>query len=148
MTQWAVCFIFLFVIFILLTFSLTLIGTFHSMYCILSSIMCIQVQCAPEFHNDFWQKLFLVQKTNFTRINPCKFIHHKSHLKPFLSYLPCKEGREYFSILFNLKKCELYLTKYNILKGVSLVPQANQHYVALFEIVSNFILMIAKISRS
>jgi len=24
-------------------------------YCILSSTMCIQV-CAPEFHNDFWQK--------------------------------------------------------------------------------------------
>jgi hypothetical protein len=29
-------------------------------------------------------------KNNITRINPCKFIHHKSHqIVPFLSYLPC-----------------------------------------------------------
>jgi hypothetical protein len=28
----------------------------HFNYCILSSIMSTQVQCAPEFHNDFWQK--------------------------------------------------------------------------------------------
>ncbi len=73
-------------------------------YHILSSIMRIQVQCAPEFYNDFWQKqLFLFFKNNSTRINHCKFIHHKSHLKPFLSYFPCIVCREYFSIIFNVK---------------------------------------------
>jgi len=51
--------------------------------------------------------LFLFFKYNFTRINHCKFIHHKSHLKPFLSYLPCIVCREYFSIIFNLKKCAM-----------------------------------------
>ncbi len=63
----------------------------------------------PEFHNDFWQKkLFLYIKNNFTRINHCKFIRHKSHLKPCLSYLPCIGHMEYFSIIFNVKKCGLY----------------------------------------
>ncbi len=42
-----------------------------------------------------------------------KFIHHKSHLKPFLSHLPCIVRREYFSIIFNVKKCTLYLIKYS-----------------------------------
>ncbi len=77
--------------------------------CNLSSIMHIQVQCAPEFHNYFGQKkLFLFFNYNFTRIDHCKFIHHKSHLKLFLAYLPC---REYFSIIFNVKKCTLYSIK-------------------------------------
>ncbi len=48
------------------------------------------------------KKLFLFFKNNFTRIYHCKFIHHKSHLKPFLSYLPCMVRREYFSIIFNV----------------------------------------------
>ncbi len=76
--------------------------------CILSSIMRIQVLCAPEFHNDFW----LFFKNNFTRINHCKFIQHKSHLKLFLSYLPCIVHREYLSTIFNVKKCTLYSIKY------------------------------------
>ncbi len=50
-------------------------------------------------------------KINFTRINHCKFIHHKSHLKPFLSYLPCIAYREYFSIIFNAKKVRIILDK-------------------------------------
>ncbi len=58
------------------------------------------------------KKLILFFTNNFTRINHCKFIHHKSHLKPFLSYLPCILHREYFSIIFNVKKCTLYLIKY------------------------------------
>jgi hypothetical protein len=66
-----------------------------------------------EFHKDFWQKnIFLFFKNNFPRINHCKFIHHKSHLKPFLSYLPFIVCREYFSIIFNVKKCALYSIKY------------------------------------
>ncbi len=79
--------------------------------------MSIQVQWAPKFHNNFWQKkLFLFFKNNFTKINHCKFIHHKSHLKPFFSYLPCIERREYYSIIFNVKKCTIYSIKYgNIL---------------------------------
>ena len=69
-------------------------------YHILLSIMTIQLQCAPEFHNDFWRKkLFLFFKNNFTRINHCIFTHHKSHLKPLHSYLPCVVRREYFSII-------------------------------------------------
>jgi hypothetical protein len=58
--------------------------------------------------------LFLFFKNNFTRINHCKFICHKSHFKPFLSYLPCIVCREYFSIIFNVKKSALYLIKYGI----------------------------------
>ncbi len=52
--------------------------------------------------------LFLFFKNNFTRINHCKFIHHKSHLKPFVSYLPCIVRRHHF----NAKKCALYWIKY------------------------------------
>jgi hypothetical protein len=51
-------------------------------------------------------------KNNFTRINHCKFIYHKSHLKPFLSYLPCIAHKEYFSIIFTVTKCTLYSIKY------------------------------------
>ncbi len=83
--------------------------------------MHTQVQCAPEIHNDFWQKkIFLFFKNNFTRLNPCKFMHHKSHLKPFLRYLPCTVHREYFSIILNVKKCTLYLIKYGKLEPLSL----------------------------
>ncbi len=89
----------------------------QSKYHILSSIMHIQVLCAPEFQNDFWQKkLFLFFKNDFKRINHCKFIHHKGYLKPFLSYLPCIVHREYFSIIFNVKKCALCLIKYDTWK--------------------------------
>ncbi len=56
------------------------------------------------------KKLFF--KNNFTRINACKFLHHKSHLNPFLSYLPYIVRREYFSIILNVKKCALYSIKY------------------------------------
>ncbi len=56
--------------------------------------------------------LFLFFKNNVTRINNCKFFHHKSHLKPLLSYLPCIVWREYFSNIFNVKKCTLYSIKY------------------------------------
>ncbi len=58
------------------------------------------------------KKLFLFFKNNFKRNNHCKFIHHKSCLKPFLSYLPCIVCKEYFSIIFNVKNCTLYLIKY------------------------------------
>ncbi len=58
------------------------------------------------------KKLFIFFKNNFKRNNHCKFIHHKSYLNPFLSYLPCIVCREYFSIIFNIKKCALYSIKY------------------------------------
>ncbi len=61
------------------------------------------------------KKLILFyKKNNFMRINHWKFIHHKSHLKPFLSYIPCIMCREYFSIIFNVKKCSIYSIKYDI----------------------------------
>jgi hypothetical protein len=51
---------------------------------------------------------------NFFKTNCyCKFNHHRSYLKPFLSYLPCIVHREYLSIIFNVKKCALYLIKYS-----------------------------------
>ncbi len=56
--------------------------------------------------------LFLFFKNNFTRINHCIFTRHKSHLKPLLRNLPCIVCREYFCIIFYVKKCALYLTKY------------------------------------
>ncbi len=36
----------------------------------------------------------------------------RSHLKPFLSYLPCLAFREYFSIISNIRKYTLYSIKY------------------------------------
>ncbi len=60
----------------------------------------------------FGKKLFLFFKNNLTRINHCILIHHKSHLKPLLSYLQSIVHREYFSIIFNVKKCALYSIKY------------------------------------
>ncbi len=55
---------------------------------------------------------FLSKKNNFTRIHNWKLIHHKSNLKPFLRYLPCRVRSEYFSIIFHVKKCPLYSIKY------------------------------------
>jgi hypothetical protein len=63
------------------------------------------------------KKIFLFFDNNFARINHCKFIYLKSHLKPFLSYPPCIVHREYFSIIFNVKKCALYSIKYSKLFG-------------------------------
>ncbi len=94
---------------------------------------------APEFHNDFWQKkLILFFKNTFTRINHYKFIHHRSHLKPFLSCLPCIVRREYFSIIFHVKKCALYSIKYGMsFSGTCLVfYQVNYPKSLLLEILS------------
>jgi hypothetical protein len=67
-----------------------------------------------------FNKIFF--KNNFTRINHFMFIQHKSHLKPFLSYLPCIVCREYFSIIFNVKKCALYSIKYSRNDPICVVP--------------------------
>jgi len=58
------------------------------------------------------KKIFLLFNYNFARINHCKFIYYKGHLKPFLSYLRGIVRREYFSIIFSVKKCALYSIKY------------------------------------
>ncbi len=60
----------------------------------------------------FAKKIFLFFKNNFKRNNHCKFNHDKSYLKPFLSYLPWIVHREYFSIIFNVKKYPLNSIKY------------------------------------
>ncbi len=62
----------------------------------------------------FLAKKLIFFKNNFTRINHCKFIHHKSNLKPFFSYLPCIVRWDYFSIIFNVKKYALYSINYSI----------------------------------
>jgi len=52
--------------------------------------MRIQEQCAPEFYNDVWQKsLFYFSRMISQDLIIASFIHHKSHFKPFLSYLSC-----------------------------------------------------------
>ncbi len=88
---------------------LTLTNNF--MYCILLIIMYIQVQCAPEFQNDFWKKKYFY----FSRIISKELIIAslfiiKATLTP-LSYLPSIVGREYFSIIFKVKQCTLYSIK-------------------------------------
>ncbi len=64
----------------------------------------------------FGKIFILFSKNNFTRINHYKFIHHESHLKPFLSYLPCIVHREYFSIIFNVKSVVHYTRKNTVCK--------------------------------
>ncbi len=82
----------------------------------------------------FGKKIFfLFFKNNFTRINHCKFIHHKSHLKPFFSYLPFIVCREYFSIIFNVKKCAPYLIKYGTRNF-----KLKQQKIKLFLEITNF----------
>ncbi len=56
------------------------------------------------------KNLFLFFKNNFTRINHCKLIHHKSHLQPFLSYLPCS-AQGIFQHHFQCKKVLIILDK-------------------------------------
>ncbi len=87
--------------------------TFCKIPHILSSIMWIQVSCAPEFHNDFWQ-LILFFKNNFTSIKHCKFIYHRSHLKPFISYLPCIR-KDCFQVKSNLLTAFRFTTHMNIM---------------------------------
>ncbi len=62
--------------------------------------MCIQVWCAPEFHNDFWKKYFISRIILQEFIIAFLFVI-KAILNPF--YLPCIVRREYFSIIFNVK---------------------------------------------
>ncbi len=74
-----------------------------------------RVYCAYEYSAHLNLQWFLAKKKYFylSRIHHCKFIHHKSHLIPFLSYLPCIVCREYFSIIFNVKKCAICPIKYD-----------------------------------
>ena len=91
------------------------------MYHILSSICAYKYSAHLNFTMIFCKKKYIfVFENNFTRNNHCKFIHHKSHFKPFLSYLPCIVHREYFSIIFNVKKCALYSITY----GTSLLVES------------------------
>ena len=62
----------------------------------------------------FWAKKFIsFFKNIITIINHYKFNYHKSYLRPFLSYFLCIVRREYFSIIFNIKKCTLFSIKYS-----------------------------------
>ena len=94
-----------------------------------------RVQCTYEYSKHlnftmiFSKKLFLFVKNNFTGINHCKFIHHKSHLKTFLSHLPCTVRREYFSIIFSVKKYTLYSinTVNTFSKNILHIPKLYQY---------------------
>ncbi len=68
------------------------------------------IVCTSNSQWFFAKKYFFL----FSRIISQKLIiaclfFNKSHLKPFLSYLPCIA--RYFSIIFNVKKCALYSIK-------------------------------------
>ncbi len=65
--------------------------------------MSIQVKCTPEFHNDVWQKNYFYSSRIISKELIIASVFIKSHLKPFLAYLPCIVRREYFSIIFNVK---------------------------------------------
>ncbi len=99
---------------------LTVINKCVTNTAVLETTVFYWVNCAYKYsaHLNFTvifgqKEIFLFFKNNLTRINYCKFVQHKSHLKSSLSYLPCIVCREYFSIIFNIKKCALYLIKYS-----------------------------------
>jgi hypothetical protein len=50
---------------------------------------------------------------NNVSINQIPCLVESTLLKPYLSYLPCIVHREFFSIIFNVKKCAPYLIKYS-----------------------------------
>jgi hypothetical protein len=83
-----------------------IIETFFLFYRVECTYKCLaHLNFTMIFVNFFFQN-------NFTRMNHCNFIHHKSHITPLLSYLPCTVSREYFSIIFNVKKFTLCSIKY------------------------------------
>ncbi len=108
-------------------------NTYTLDYNILLSIMTYKYSARLKFTLIFGKKLFLFFKNNITIINPCKRIHHESHLKHFLSYLPCIVRIEYFSIIFKIKKCALYSIKYgNLPITGSPVTNTLAYFVAEF----------------
>ncbi len=83
------------------------------------------------------------------QINHCKFVHHKSHLKPFLSYLPWIVRREYFSIICNVKKCTLYSIKYGTYLFIKLFKQLTFYRTQLIpEQQNKKILLISELAYS
>ncbi len=86
------------------------IGIFK--YHILSSLMCIGVKCAPEFHNDFWQKNYF----DFTRIISQELIIAslfiiKAILNPFSSTFHIYSAQGIFKLHFQCKKVHTILDK-------------------------------------
>ncbi len=92
----------------------------------LFTMMCKQLPYFIEYdaHNNYSAHLnfkmilgkknyFLFFKNNFTKINHCKFIHHKSHLKPFhiQHHFQCKKWA-----LYSIK----YLTFTKVIKNATL----------------------------
>ncbi len=75
----------------------------------------------------FGKFFLLFFKNNCKRNNHRMFIHHKSYLKPFLSYLPCIVCREYFSIIFNVKMCTLYSIQYGTRDHNIHIERADMH---------------------
>jgi hypothetical protein len=56
----------------------------HITYCILTSVMLIQVQCTPEFHNEFWQKkIFLFSRIISQELIIASLFIIKAILNPF-----------------------------------------------------------------
>ncbi len=88
-------------------------------YCILSSIMCIQVKCAPEFHNDFWQRMYfyflriILQEliiaifSSFTILNLCQLPSMYGAQGMFQHHFQCKKVR---TILNKIRLTHLFNT--------------------------------------
>jgi hypothetical protein len=83
-----------------------------------------RLQCACEYSVHLHFKMIFGKKYfYFSWIILQELIHAslfiiKSHLKPFLSYLPCIVRRECFSIIFNVKMWALYFIKYSKLRAL------------------------------
>jgi hypothetical protein len=85
-------------------------------YRVLSSIMNTQVSSAHlNFNNYFWQKnCFCFSRIFSQELIIASLFIIKAIFNPFPPTFPCKVRREYFSIIFNVKKCALYSIKYRM----------------------------------
>ncbi len=86
-------------------------------------VLCVYTYSAHlNFTVIFGKKIFLFLKNNFTRINDCQFFHHKSHLKPFLRYHPCRNAQGIFQHHFQCIKVRTILDKYSYYKTIGWPP--------------------------
>ncbi len=99
-------------LFLPISFQFQTLAKFYLLPTLLNRIKCAYKYSAHINFRIIFGKtiLFLFFKNKFTRINHCKFTHYRSHLKPFVSYLPCIVHRE-FQHHFQCKKVRTILNK-------------------------------------
>ncbi len=90
------------------------------MYCILSSIMHIQVKCAHEIHNDFWNFIFYFLRIISQELIIASLFVIKAIFTPFsATYQSMYSVQGIFQHHFQCKKCALYSIKYGMCVCVS-----------------------------